>query len=78
MRYRTTRQIGYFAEHDELYWNAIGTGWAFPIDAARVQVLLPEPVPMAQMSVEGYTGPQGAKDQNYRASVVEPGWRSGS
>ena len=28
---------------------------------------------MAQMSVEGYTGPQGAKDQNYRASVVEPG-----
>ena len=73
LRYRTTRQIGYFAEHDELYWNAIGTGWAFPIDAARVQVLLPEPVPMAQMSVEGYTGPQGAKDQNYRASVVEPG-----
>ena len=33
LRYRTTRQLGFFADHDELYWNAIGTGWAFPIDA---------------------------------------------
>ena len=32
LRYRTTRQLGFFADHDELYWNAIGTGWAFPID----------------------------------------------
>ncbi|MCX7564087.1 DUF2207 domain-containing protein [Xanthomonadaceae bacterium XH05] len=78
LRYRTTRQIGFFPEHDELYWNAIGTGWAFPIDAAQVQVRLPKPVPMARMSVEGYTGAQGAKDQNYVASVLEPGiahWR---
>lgn len=73
LRYRTTRQIGYFADHDELYWNAIGTGWIFPIDAAQVQVHLPEPVPTAQMSAEGYTGPQGAKDQNYVASLPEPG-----
>ncbi|HEX5689443.1 MAG TPA: DUF2207 domain-containing protein, partial [Roseiflexaceae bacterium] len=34
LRYRTTRQLGFFADHDELYWNAIGTGWAFPIDSA--------------------------------------------
>ena len=73
LRYRTTRQIGFFANHDELYWNAIGTGWAFPIDAARVEVRLPEPVPVAQMSAEGYTGPQGAKDQDYAVSLVEPG-----
>lgn len=26
LRYRTTRQLGFFADHDELYWNAIGTG----------------------------------------------------
>src|SRR5262245_24105665 len=24
LRYRTTRQIGFFADHDELYFNAIG------------------------------------------------------
>ncbi len=30
LRYRTTRQLGFFADHDELYWNAIGTGWIVP------------------------------------------------
>ena len=33
LRYRTTRQLGFFEQHDELYWNAIGTGWMFPIAA---------------------------------------------
>ena len=28
LRYRTTRQLGFFDTHDELYWNAIGTGCA--------------------------------------------------
>jgi uncharacterized membrane protein YgcG len=73
LRYRTTRQLGFFADHDELYWNAIGTGWAFPIDAGRVEVRLPSPVPVGSMAVEGYTGPQGATGQDYQASVVAPG-----
>jgi len=73
LRYRTTRQIGFFAGHDELYWNAIGTGRAFPVDAARVDVQLPSPVPVAQMLAEGYTGAQGVKGSAYAATVVEPG-----
>lgn len=73
LRYRTTRQLGFFASHDELYWNAIGTGWAFPIEAGRVEVRLPEPVPVDQMKAEGYTGPQGAKGRAYTASVTGPG-----
>ena len=36
LRYRTTRQLGFFEEHDELYWNAIGTGWVFPIETGVV------------------------------------------
>ena len=27
IRYRTTRQIGRFADYDELYWNVTGNGW---------------------------------------------------
>jgi uncharacterized membrane protein YgcG len=80
LRYRTTRQLGFFAEHDELYWNAIGTGWDFAIESGSVDVHLPEPVPAERLHVEGYTGPQGAKDQDYAASVVGPGharWRLG-
>ncbi|MDX2300957.1 MAG: DUF2207 domain-containing protein, partial [Xanthomonadaceae bacterium] len=71
--YRTTRQLGFFAAHDELYWNAIGTGWVFPIDAAHVTVRLPAEVPVADMAVEAYTGPRGAKGRAYRASVTAPG-----
>src|SRR3954465_14457822 len=29
--YRTTRQIGFFTDKDELYWNATGNGWTFAI-----------------------------------------------
>jgi uncharacterized membrane protein YgcG len=73
LRYRTTRQLGFFADHDELYWNAIGTGWDFRIDAGSVEVRLPEAVPIAQMAAEGYTGPQGAQGSDYTASLVGPG-----
>lgn len=73
LRYRTSRMLGFFADHDELYWNAIGTGWTFPIDAGRVDVLLPTPVEAEKMQAEGYTGYQGSKQQDYRATIVEPG-----
>jgi uncharacterized membrane protein YgcG len=73
LRYRTTRQIGFFAEHDELYWNAIGTGWSFPIERGRVEVRLPEAVPVELMTAEGYTGLQGAQGRAYAASVPAPG-----
>ena len=42
IRYRTTRQIGFFAEYDELYWNATGNGWPFAIDMAEARIHLPE------------------------------------
>ena len=73
LRYRTTRQLGFFADHDELYWNAIGTGWAFAIDSASVEVRLPQPVPQAQMQVEGYTGAQGARGRDFVAGTPAPG-----
>ena len=44
IRYRTTRQIGFFKDYDELYWNATGTGWTFPIDVAEARINLPERV----------------------------------
>ena len=78
LHYRTTRQLGFFGDHDELYWNAIGTGWIFPIDSATVQVRLPKPAPVSQMKAEAYTGPQGATGRDYVADLSGPGvatWR---
>jgi len=41
IKYRTTRQIGFFKSYDELYWNATGTGWTFPIEVAEARIKLP-------------------------------------
>ena len=73
LRYRTTRQIGFFADHDELYWNAIGTGWNFAIERGSVEVRLPEAVPVERMTAEGYTGAQGGRGSDYSARVTAPG-----
>jgi len=72
LRYRTTRQLGFFADHDELYWNVTGNGWDFPIDAASATVALPGSIAPSQLRVEGYTGEQGAKGQDYAASADAP------
>src|SRR5580704_10254595 len=32
LTYRTNRQLGFFADHDELFWNVTGLGWGFPIE----------------------------------------------
>jgi len=67
IRYRTTRQLGFFADYDELYWNATGTGWTFAIDVAEARITLPEAVPFRQSAF--YTGPQGASGRD--AAIVE-------
>ena len=73
LRYRTTRQLGFFERHDELYWNAIGTGWEFPIEAGSVEVRLPQPVAPAELRLEAYTGAQGARGLAYEAGSPAPG-----
>ena len=71
--YRTARQLGFFGDHDELYWNVTGNGWTFAIDHASARVTLPQLVPAAQMSAAAYTGPFGARGADYTARVVDGG-----
>jgi uncharacterized membrane protein YgcG len=71
IRYRTTRQVGRFADYDELYWNATGNGWSFPIDAAEARIRLPSSAAFGQRSV--YTGPQGSTDSNAQVVSEAPG-----
>lgn len=69
IRYRTTRQIGYFADFDELYWNATGNGWTFPIESAEARIALPEAVPFR--TFDAYTGPQGSTER-YAVAIMDP------
>jgi hypothetical protein len=69
--YTTTRQIGYFPNYDELYWNVTGNGWEFPIDQASARVRLPAAVPIAGASI--YTGAQGSRESNGEVVSQGPG-----
>ncbi len=71
--YRTSRQLGFFDEHDELYWNVTGLGWDFRIDRASAEVILPEAVPAEQIRLDAYTGPAGSTASDARFRVARPG-----
>ena len=71
IKYRTDRQLGFFPEYDELYWNATGHGWTFPITGASAVIELPEGARIIQHSA--YTGPMGAKGRDFQAREAGPG-----
>jgi uncharacterized membrane protein YgcG len=68
LTYATDRQLGFFASHDELYWNVTGNGWAFAIESASATVTLPPGAPGASL-LEAYTGPSGTTGTNYLATT---------
>lgn len=57
--YETSRQIRFFDDHDELYWNVTGTEWAFPIEEATATVTLPDGVKAKALDV--FTGGYGRR-----------------
>ena len=71
IRYRTTRQIGRFKDYDELYWNATGNGWMFPIDVAEARIRLPAAGPVRP--ARRLHRPQGATGSNAEVVEEKPG-----
>jgi hypothetical protein len=61
IRYTMTRMARQFEDHDELYWNATGNYWVFPIIAARATVRLPDGAVISDLV--GYTGEVGSTEQ---------------
>ena len=72
-RYRVDRMIGFFDEHDELYWNVTGNSWAFPIDKATATVRLEFAAPRDKLMVDGYTGRLGSNAQDYGRFLDDDG-----
>lgn len=73
LNYRTDRQLGFFRDHDELYWNVTGNGWVFPIETASARINLPAGISADKVTLEGYTGPMGAKDQDFSSALTPEG-----
>lgn len=57
IRYRVDRALNPFADHDELFWNAVGQEFLVPID--RATVLVQGPGPLGQVAC--FAGPNGSR-----------------
>lgn len=67
IKYRMWRQVRFFDGYDEVYWNATGNEWIFPIDEAVARVRLPAGADATQYAA--YTGAFGSAATDYEASV---------
>lgn len=72
-RYWVGRALGALDGRDELYWNVTGNDWAFPIERASARVALPSTVPLEAVQAEAYTGPYGARGQDYQVEIDREG-----
>ncbi len=71
--YTTNRQLGFFKDFDELYWNVTGNGWTFPIETASASVHLPEGAAADIREADAYTGYTGSKEKNFTSGTGDFG-----
>jgi len=69
--YKTQRQLGFFPDFDELYWNVTGNDWEFAIDSAAAIIELPARA--RALNQAGYTGYRGDKGQDFSVARDERG-----
>ena len=62
--YSVKNQIRYFDDWDELFWNAIGQYWAFPIERAHIEIAFPDGAD--PFDINAYTGGYGETGRNTR------------
>jgi len=73
--YTTNRQLGFYKDHDELFWNVTGNGWDSPIDAASATVHLPLNIPADKVTLSGFTGPKGSRESRLATSNDAAGFQ---
>jgi hypothetical protein len=73
--YTTNRQLGFYKDHDELFWNATGNGWDFFIDHTSAVVHLPATIPATGVTLSGFTGPQGSLQSQLTSSAEDGGFQ---
>ncbi len=70
IRYQVQRHIGFFEDHDELYWNVTGKDFNFPVLEASCSVALPgKNFGEGFNTIEWYVGQYGTKGNKNRARL---------
>jgi uncharacterized membrane protein len=71
IQYLLSGAITYFSDHDELYWNVTGNGWAVPIGSASATVSFPQAIPQSDIKMICYTGSAGSTGQNCTSGYLD-------
>jgi len=69
--YKTDRQLGFFDDFDELYWNVTGNGWEFVIEKVEALVELPPGADILKSAA--YTGRFGERGQDFTTDYDQYG-----
>jgi len=64
--YQVYGGLGFFGDHDELYWNVTGNEWEVPIEKSEVLIHLPEKISEENLKFDCFTGPFGSKEKDCR------------
>jgi len=75
LTYTTNRQLGFFNDHDELFWNVTGNGWGFVIQSASATVHLPTNIPAENVKLSGFTGPQGSRESKLTCAAEDSAYQ---
>lgn len=69
IKYEIDRAIGYFGNHDELYWNVYDS-WEIPVLYSEVNVKIPKGATLDDIRATCYTGYYGSTEADCNASFV--------
>lgn len=75
LTYTTNRQLGFYRDHDEFFWNVTGSGWLFHIERASATVHLLAAIPGDRVTLSGFTGPQGSRRADLTSSREDGAFR---
>ncbi|MDR3746906.1 MAG: DUF2207 domain-containing protein [Acidobacteriota bacterium] len=68
IHYTVTNAVRWFDDHDELYWNVTGNGWAVPIDSASTHIVFPVNA-SGELRAQAFTGQYGSHERDATVQV---------
>ena len=68
IKYKTNKQIGYFDEFDEIYWNVNGNNWNFTTEKIEATITLPKGADIENFTA--YTGAYGETNKDYKVIQI--------
>lgn len=60
--YTVRRAIGFFPDHEELYWNVTGSDWKVPMERISANVTIPDETKTNGVKTECFSGPYGSRE----------------